>query len=317
MPTKQEQDYSFIRYLSAKKSVDDRALNEDVWRHLAQLILKLERSVPLKALEIGAGIGTMLERMLERRLLEGAEYTGLDAQANNVRHVDERLPVWARRQGFEIHSHSAQKWTLVNDRQQVTASFRAQDVFQLFDQKEIAGAWDLLIANAFLDLVDVPAILPHLFGLLRAGGLFYFSINYDGMTILEPVIDKDFDRLIIDLYHRSMDQRVIDGRPSGDSQTGRHLFDHLRQAGAQILAAGASDWTVYAGKTGYPQDEAYFLHFIIHTMEKELRSHPELDRLRFANWVQARHAQIERAELVYIAHQMDFTGLAPESNQRT
>jgi SAM-dependent methyltransferase len=309
MPTKQEQDYSFIRYLSAKKSVDDRALNEGVWRLLAQLIPKLPRSGPLKVLEIGAGIGTMLERMLERRLLEVAQYTGIDAQTDNIHHIGERLPGWARKHGFEIHSHGGINWTLLKEQQQVTAGFWAQDVFKLFDQKE---RWDLLIANAFLDLVDVPAILPPLFSLLRAGGLFYFSINYDGLTILEPEIDRDFDRVILDLYHRSMDRRLIDGRPAGDSQTGRHLFDHLRQAGAQILAAGASDWTVYAGKTGYPQDEAYFLHFIIHTIQQELGAHPQLDPLRFADWVQVRHQQIERGELVYIAHQMDFAGLAPE-----
>lgn len=311
MPTSTEQEYSFTRYLSAKKSVDDRALNERVWRTLAQSIHKFESSVPLKVLEIGAGIGTMLERMLERGLLDSAEYTGIDAQVDNIRHVNQRLPDWARRHGFEIQAHGDYKWRLASDHQQVFASFRAENVFKLINRKETNGDWDLLIANAFLDLVDIPSTLPHLFSLLRPGGLFYFSINYDGLTILEPVIDREFDRLIIDLYHRSMDRRTIDGRPSGDSQAGRHLFDHLRRAGAQILAAGASDWTVYAGDKGYPQDEAYFLHFIISTMQQELRSNPELDQVRFADWVQTRHTQIERGELLYIAHQMDYTGLAP------
>jgi SAM-dependent methyltransferase len=312
MPPSTKQEYSFTRYLSAKKSVDDRALNEQVWRTLEQSIQMLESSNPLKVLEIGAGIGTMLERMLERGLLGAVDYTGIDAQADNIRHVDQRLPNWARRRSFEIQPHGDHKWRLVRDHQQVFASFQAENVFELIDREERNDHWDLLIANAFLDLVDIPTTLPHLFSLLRPGGLFYFSINYDGLTILEPVIDMEFDRLIVDLYHRSMDQRTIDGHPSGDSQTGRHLFDHLRRAGAKILATGASDWTVYAGDEGYPQDEAYFLHFIIHTMQQELSSHPELNPVRFADWVQTRHTQIERGELLYIAHQMDYTGLAPK-----
>jgi SAM-dependent methyltransferase len=311
MPSNTQQEYSFVRYLNAKKSVDDRALNEPVWRTLEQSIQRLESSNPLKVLEIGAGIGTMLERILERRLLGAMDYTGIDAQADNIRHVDQRLPEWARKHGFEIRPQGEHKWRLARDHQQVFASFQTQNVFDLVDRKERKGDWDLLIANAFLDLVDIPTTLPYLFSLLHPGGLFFFSINYDGLTILEPVIDRDFDRLIIDLYHKSMDRRTINGRPSGDSQTGRHLFDHLRRAGAKILAAGASDWTVYAGDEGYPQDEVYFLHFIIHTMQQELRSHPELDPVRFADWIQTRHTQIERGELLYIAHQMDYTGLAP------
>ena len=34
--------------------------------------------------------------------------------------------------------------------------------------------------------------------------------------------------------------------------------------------------------------------------------HPELDAEVFAGWLQERCAQIERGELVYIAHQMDL-----------
>jgi hypothetical protein len=80
----------------------------------------------------------------------------------------------------------------------------------------------------------------------------------------------------------------------------------LRKAGAEVLAAGASDWVVHAVGGKYVEDEAYFLHFILHFFEESLTGHAELDATAFANWVQKRRAQIERGELVYIAHQMDF-----------
>ena len=59
-------NYSFTRYLEAKKGIDDRSLNRHVWNALVQ---RLERSKstpdkPIQILEIGAGIGTMIERML-------------------------------------------------------------------------------------------------------------------------------------------------------------------------------------------------------------------------------------------------------------
>jgi hypothetical protein len=40
--------------------------------------------------------------------------------------------------------------------------------------------------------------------------------------------------------------------------------------------------------------------------EESLTGHAELDAAEFAAWLQKRRAQIERGELVYIAHQMDF-----------
>ncbi|HET7142739.1 MAG TPA: hypothetical protein VFI68_01860, partial [Anaerolineales bacterium] len=104
------------------------------------------------------------------------------------------------------------------------------------------------------------------------------------------------------LYHASMDARTT----GGDSRAGRHLFGHLRKAGAEVLAAGASDWVVHSVNGKYPADEAYFLHFILHFFEESLMGHEQLDGIEFADWIKERRSQIDRGELVYIAHQMDF-----------
>jgi hypothetical protein len=101
---------------------------------------------------------------------------------------------------------------------------------------------------------------------------------------------------------------VLDGKPSGDSRAGRRLFAHLRTAAVDVLAAGGSDWVVFAGANGYPADEAYFLHDIIHTIDLVLTGHPHLDAERLGAWVAQRHAQIEQGALVYIAHQLDVLG---------
>ena len=165
---------------------------------------------------------------------------------------------------------------------------------------------DLLVANAFLDLVDVANVLPPLLRLVVPGGLFWFPINFDGETIFEP--QHPDDALLMKIYHRSMDQRVRYGRPAGDSRTGRHLFRHLVDAGATVLAAGGSDWVVHATGGRYEADEEYFLHHIVHTIDEELERHREIDPRTLARWVELRHGQARRGELIYIAHQLDFVG---------
>jgi hypothetical protein len=104
-------------------------------------------------------------------------------------------------------------------------------------------------------------------------------------------------------------ERIIDGKHSGDSHTGRHLFNLLRSEGASILAAGSSDWVVYPKANGYVEDEGYFLHLIIHTIQEALQDRIEIDHKHLEKWVEQRHIQVEQGELVYIAHQMDFTGV--------
>ncbi len=297
--------FSFTRYLETKKGVDDRAINEKVWADLAEAI---NRRSGLRVLEIGAGTGSMLERLISANLLPQASYTGLDLSSENTRYAISSLPAWANRNGFQVNETAHGCFSLEKYSQHVSVEFETADVLDFVEQ---AGNWqnyDLLVAHAFLDLVDIPHLLPRLFRLLDREGLFYFPINYDGLTVLEPQIDEDLDRQVLALYHETMDTRITGGLPSGDSQTGRHIFNHIRKAGGMILAAGSSDWVIFAGENGYTEEEAYFLHFIIHTISNALQGQPQLDRRAFQEWINARHAQIDSSELVYIAHQIDLLG---------
>lgn len=299
---------SFTRYLSAKKSVDDRALNLRVWQALASSLPASTHHAPLRLLEVGAGIGTMIERAVEWGLLGYAEVTAIDSQAENIALAHQRLEKFGSSRGMQVHRLS-DGLTLSAEGRLLHVALRTSDLFDFIRQEGTSRRFDLLIASAFLDLVDLDAALPGLFGLLRLGGNFYFPINFDGLTLLEPGVDPILDEQVIHLYHRTMDERQVSGKPSGDSRTGRRLFAALSSAGAEILAAGASDWVVHPTRHSYPADEAYFLRFIIHTIQQALAGHPELDPQRFAAWIAARFAQVARGELVFIAHQIDFAGV--------
>jgi hypothetical protein len=156
-----------------------------------------------------------------------------------------------------------------------------------------------------MDLVDLQTLLPGMMRLLEGRGLLFLSLNFDGDTVLLPAITPDFDDRVIRLYHRSMDERTVDGRPAGDSRTGRRLLIRLLQCKTDILAAGASDWIVYPRRRRYPRRESYFLHHIVHTIDEELAHHPEIDPDRFKAWIAKRHAQIENGELVFMAKHID------------
>ncbi|MEM7333733.1 MAG: class I SAM-dependent methyltransferase [Chloroflexota bacterium] len=276
------QDF-FLRYLASKKSVDDRALNAHVWSEMAQII----KGPACRVLEIGAGIGTMIERLDEHGLLETAVYHAIDNDPEHILICEERLrPL--------IQKHRL--------------TFEATDLLDFIQQPQQIGQYDLILAHAFLDLMDIPAVLPDILALLKPGGHFYFTINFDGGTIFEPSIDPQFDALVENLYHQTMDERVTDGKLSGDSKSGRHLFHHIQDAGGQVTAAGSSDWVVFGINGRYPADEAFFLHTILGYFENSLKERPELDNKKFNQWLQTRRQQIENGTLVYIAHQLDLFG---------
>jgi SAM-dependent methyltransferase len=298
----------FIRYLAAKKGLDDRSLNRQVWNHLEQALRDRADSAPLRVLEVGCGIGTMLERLLDRGVLTRAAYTGIDVEAGCIRAAAQRLQAYAAARQVPLTVDSGGAMLFSTPPQDVRITLETADLFDFLAREPGKSAWDLLVAHAFLDLIDLGAALPPLLSHLAPGGLFYFSLNFDGATILEPPIDPDLDALIEALYHRTMDTRSRQGRPSGSSRTGRRLFRHLQEAGASLIAAGSSDWVVFPGPDGYPGDEAYFLHCIIDTIGQALHCHRKLDRSRFQAWVTQRHRQIEARELIYIAHQLDFLG---------
>jgi len=287
-------EYSFPHYLLSKQSVDDRALNQNVLR-----VLKTNLpAAPIRIIEVGAGIGTMLTRLVRWDVLTKADYVLVDEMAENIQTAREWIPLWAGESGLGVEKTEHDQLRVFDQTRDIRIHFECADVFD-FIQKNKTPA-DLLIAHAFLDLLPMPESMPSLLALTKH--LAWLTVNFDGVTSLEPTVDAALDEQIERLYHATMDSRAT----GGDSRAGRHLFSHLQKAGADVLAAGASDWVVHAVNKKYPADEEYFLHFILHFFEESLTCHAELDGGAFANWLKKRRAQIERGELVYIAHQMDF-----------
>ncbi len=304
--------YSYCRYLSAKKTVDDRALNQHVISSLRGELARSEGSI--RVVEVGAGLGTMVARLLDWRLLERADYVLLDVDRQSLRDARSWLADWAattNRTVTQAETESAFRIQGGEPNADVTVRPFCAELRNYLESSPSSPKADLLIANAFLDLVELPETLRRMFNLLVPGGIFWFSINFDGESIFLP--EHTHDRALLDVYHRSMDERVRYGRPAGDSRTGRHLFGHLRQVGANVAAVGSSDWVVHAVDGHYRSDEAYFLEHILHTIEEELNWRGDVDQPGLQDWLTTRRSQVAHSELVYIAHQLDFVGRTPRS----
>ena len=322
--------WSFPRYLAAKRTVDDRALDRRVWGRMGELIAPARPGARVRVLEAGCGEGAMLERLLAdgldggavapRPLLRGADYTALDADGDNLAALRARLPGWARRWGFEVGEagggtllelSNAGRWTAVRPvhadlfaHLAPGAGGEAPD--DGADASPASGAaFDLVVAHAFLDVVDAERAVPLLLAALRPGGLLYAPITFDGVTTFEPPAVPEVDDAVVRLY----DAASGGGRPAG-----RRLPGLLARHGAEVVAAGGSAWVVHPSARGYPADEAYFLHAILHVVEETLRGRPGLDPAGLAAWVAVRRRQVDRGELVYVAHQLDVLARAPAAS---
>ena len=312
--------YDHLRYLDAKRSVDDRALNRVVLDALVSELARLQR--PLNILEIGAGTGTMVSRLAEWGILEGAGYTLLDEDEQALSIARGRLGPQSLGQGPQSlgqgrrgegwkgrGSAGVDNFNAVGSTSEIALDFVCKPLDAYLEGGPPKGRYHVLIANAFLDLVDVPPLLPRLWTLLQPGHPFWFTINFDGETIFLP--EHPLDAAIFALYHRSMDERMRGDARSGDSRTGRHLLEQLPRSGASLVTAGSSDWVVHAVRGDYFDDEAYFLHHIVSTIERALMAIAPADAADWQAWLRQRRAQIDQRQLVYIAHQLDILGLAP------
>jgi SAM-dependent methyltransferase len=295
-------DYSNVRYLLAKQPIDDRAINRQVLAALERELV--HRSAELRVLELGAGVGTMVSRLADWGVLGRAQYTLIDRDLESLASARQHLEGWGTLSQSRADAIRIEKGGALLD-----VEFVRTDLFDFLTAARDTPPYDLVIANAVLDLTELGTTLPRIWQAQRPGSLFWFTINFDGETIFLP--ELALDERVMGLYHESMGPNAA-GTRSGHSQTGRRLIEAIPASGGTLLAAGGSDWVVFPHAQVYPGDEAYFLHHIVDTIRGALIENPGIEPGAFEDWVATRHAQIERGELVYIAHQLDVFGRAPK-----
>jgi SAM-dependent methyltransferase len=295
----------FQRYLRAKRTVDDRALDRRLLETLRERLPPASASTgdPLRVLEVGAGIGTMLTRLLEWDVLPSGKlhYTAVDVRPDNVAALRTHVQEWASDRPVSVSVADADAGPIRLDGPDRRVEVRpvAEEAVSYVDRA--GGEWDLLVGAALLDILPADS-MERLLDAVAAGGLYYFPIVFDGATRFRPIHPDD--RTIERRYHDHMD-----AKSGGNSRAGGAVLDRLRRAdGLTLLGVAGSDWIVRPVDGGYPADEAYFLRHILGTIEEAVGevvdgSLPELEA-----WLECRREQLDAGELLYLTHQIDVLG---------
>lgn len=320
---------SFFNYLLAKRAIDEDSLHPRLWHAFLYYIddraRNRSRGQPMHLLELGCGIGTMFERLYPKLSTPTLLYSAIDSEAANLIEAASRLTAFTVGLGFapaeekttnQSHvAESIEKSKNVElcfehgDGRTLRICLYCLDVQTNFPADLTNGSLpvvDGVIAHAFMDLVQCRPLLERLRPMLSPGANLYLTINFDRLTLFEPILDPELDQQIEDLYHATMDSRIHEGISAGHSRTGRRLFHDLRATGFTVLDMAGSDWVVFPQTDGYANAGAEFLYHIINFVEGALKTHPELDQDRFQHWLQQRRSQIQHRELLYIAHQLDY-----------
>lgn len=292
----------YIRYLAVKREIDDRALSPSVWRKLRHRLRQANRRRPIAVIEMGGGIGTMFDRVLDWALTPHMQYTLVEANRAYLAEFEFRL------KQLPYISSGSEKLFQGQAPSGVTFVLETlcADIYSVIDDPSMSNRWDVVMAHAVMDLVNIPEALNGFERLLRPGGLLYLTLNYDGLSCFLPPWEPEFEQMLVSRYHLSMDKRIIDGRSSGSSQSGRQLILHLMSAKFPLIAVGNSDWIVFPQHGGYPRGEAFFLETIVRTVERQLQQDSAVDQHKLAQWAKHRLTQIAAGELIFLARNLDM-----------
>lgn len=286
---------------------------------------------PIRILEIGAGVGSMISRVAAWKAIPApVRYRAVDVDPGAVAAARDQVPHLLaaadyevdRRDGRIVATSPTDSDALGSDvdgrsRNRLEVSLEVADLYTIDDEA------DVVIAAALLDVVDLERILPKIRSLLAADGLVYAPCTYSGATTFAPA--HPLDERIERLYHRHMD--VVREQPGG-SRAGRDLLAAAPAFDYEVLAAGGADWVVRPemepgaggeneGRDGsedgrYPAAEATFLRGLLSTIEGALADFPAdvLDPAARDRWLETRRTQVDRGECVLIAHHLDVLARA-------
>ncbi len=314
-------------YLTAKRTVDDRALNQRVLSEFSEAIAT--QNVPVSICEVGAGTGTMVARLARLELLpDRCFYRLVERNPECVSVARTHLPEWLSEAGYtcavetkpgsETKSRRAdnsargedsivERISATDGKRELTVEIRQQDIREI----SLHHQFDAVVACAVLDIVP-REILSKLMGLLAPGGVCYTPITFDGLTGFVP--SHPLDSAVTEAYHGHMADRKGLG-----PNAGRAVLDLLSNQDTEILAVGGSDWVIRPVSGQYPNDEQFVAEYLLATVvaavsERIDQANTQLTRSELARWETDRNNALAQGELTVIAHNLDI--LARQSAQK-
>ena len=288
-------------YLEARKVVDDAALNDRIFRSFANRIAEQQAAVdrPLRVLEIGSGIGTMVVRLIERGVLNGAiTYRLVEQDPMCSSFAEQWLTDWLTKEAYEISTSSTGVTVAsgAHNPRELSLQFDTADAFSLTPSR----TYDVIIGSAFFDIVSLNQALPWMESVIHPAGVIYAPLTYNAQTAFEPV--DSLDRTIISEYHRHMD--TVRSTPGG-SDAGEKLANRFEESETfKLVDSGASNWSVNAAKS---HDHALVVEAVIEMIASaiaEIQS-PDVTQEETNRWVARRRGEVADSALQLTVHHID------------
>lgn len=305
----------FERYLSAKATVDDRALDRDVLAGFRDDVRA--RSDP-RILEAGAGTAAFCRRFLSWDDPPDCTYVAVDTDPELLATARKRILDTARAAGFTaslVDPATTPLGPFEFDEATTVAVVRLRGPARI-DVRLVAGDalavsssahWDVLVAQAFVDLLSPDEVARLVSGVV-SGGSVYFPITFDGGTDFSP--SHPSDDAVLDAYHATM---VGERGDRLGSRAGRRLQTLLPDLGIDLVSVGDADWVVEpeGDDSRYPADESYFLRVVVDTVADAVRGRVPDETVDA--WLAARIEQRKAGELGFVARNLDLYGRRAES----
>ena len=178
--------YDFPAYLEAKFAVDSASLNAPLYARFQE---HLRRTTDTRILDLGTGTGAMLRRVLQLDLSGRVHMMGLDQEEQNLTAGVDRMEQTLGDRGYSViekRRNSAEQ--SIRGRRggtEIWVEFLRGDLLDPGTTESLQPV-DCITAHAFMDLMPLQRAVAVIRSLLKDDGVFYATLNYDGLTVLLP-----------------------------------------------------------------------------------------------------------------------------------
>lgn len=278
---------SFSEYLEAKRAADERARDQ---RTFELFLESLNADAAPRVVDAGTGTGAMARRLLTALPDSDCKVIGIDTSAEGI-------------EAASATSEVAPAAGQMHEPDRLT--FKLMSLFSSHAQKTLRPL-AAITAHSFVDEFPPDLFLSTCAQLLDGDGLIYTSLTYNGRTEFWPEsADAEYERRLLELYDRSMDEREFEGKATGGSRGASRLLAAAERHGFSIVSFGGSDWCIQPRHSEYTDGDERLLKGMVDFVANEANSHGEMDVSRTEAWRQERKEHIRGQRLRLMVHHLD------------